>query len=269
VTNARSNTITVYDREGRQVKTEGSFPDVNFPEAITYDEVDHLLYVTMESTAGSSVVVYDTEGNELAGCGFPITGGIGLAFDPYHRQLYVADNGVLPGPGTVRVYDQAGKVIRTSGTFFVLINPVAVALDAHNGRLYVLEIDGTGPHLGGLIEVFDLVGNSIITSGSFPQLSVPAAIAFDSSNDRFYVPNSALGGMTVYDEEGDLVDQFPLLIGDSGGGPSAITFDDSNNLLYLAGSNDTVTAYDQDGRVSPTKGGFPNLNDPSGIVAVP
>ncbi len=133
----------------------------------------------------------------------------------------------------------------------------------------MLEIDGTGPHLGGLVEAFDLAGNPIITTGDFPGFSVPTAIAFDTANCRLYVTDAALDSMRVYGEDGHLVDQFPLFLDASGGGPGALTFDASNDLLYVASSSNTVVAYDQSGKVSPTTGGFPNLHDPVGIVAVP
>jgi DNA-binding beta-propeller fold protein YncE len=268
VTNALSNAISVYDQKGDQLTTCGGFPDVNRPGAIAYDSVDQLLYVAMNGGSEPSIVIYDTNGNEIAGHGFPITGGIGLALDPLTRLLYVADAG-LPDSGAVRVYDHAGDVVKTSGAFPVTLNPVAIALDTHNSHLYVLEVDGSGPHLGGLVEAFDLVGNPIRTTGDFPGFSSPTSIAFDTANCRLYVTDAALHSMRVYGEEGNLVGRFPLSFSASGGGASAMTFDSSNDLLYVASSNNTVVAYDQSGKVSSTTGAFPNLHDPVGIVAVP
>lgn len=260
VPNYSNSTITEYDQNGNRIATSGTFPHLDVPYGIAFDESNKHLYVT--NNGNSTVTEYDKNGNEIKPSGtFPnLNSPIGIAFDSSNDHLYVTNTRL---PNTITVYDQNGNQITTSGTFPNLDGPAGIAFDSSNGHLYVAN------SLGNAITVYDQNGNQIKTSGPFRNLNNPLGIAFDSSSCHLYVVNQAGSYVTEYDQNGNQITPsgtFPNL----GLLPYGIAFDSSNRHLYVDNVyNDAIAEYDQNGNQITPSGTFPGLHGPTLLTAVP
>ena len=156
---------TVFDEEGNPVTVSGNFLNVVSTTSAAFDPFNHHIYTT-NLTAAPGVTVIDEQGNAVAFSG-QIGGCDGVAtitFNPISRHFFVS--GVLtpmctpPGGSNVTVFDEAGNIIPTKGTFPNVFLPRAMTFDTNSHRLYVLN-DAS-------ITVYDEDGNQITTNGTFP-----------------------------------------------------------------------------------------------------
>lgn len=284
VVNPPSNSVTVYDESGNLLNTRGGFRGLNTPTSITFDAADQLLYVLGRDNRGycCSVVAYTTEGNQVASCGFHVDGsvyGIG-AFDPVNRLLYVLNftpsDDPFPdgGTGFVLAYDRSGRTVSTSGHFSMPGGqPSSLAVDTQNHRIYITVDPQPGDIPGGGdIEEFDENGNPLTTYGSFMDVERPIGITFDPANDELYVVNRGgfdpIKSVTAFDQMGNEV----MTSGSfKASNPVAVAFDPSNRLLYVANLDNTIQAFDENGNLVPTPGGFPGISSSwnPALVVVP
>lgn len=250
--------IAVYDQNGVFVPVKGFNGAAG---SIAFDSLNQQLYIASGSTS-PAIGAFGLSGNNIpttgAFTGIGGSGVSGIAFDPLNRQLYV----IFGAANAVRVYDENGNTISTTGTFAGLNSPSAIAFDSANRRIYITNAANN------TISVFDENGNAVSTSGTFPGIVLPVAIAFDSSNGHLYVANGS-DVMTVYDGDGNEVASFPL--------PAFIVqlaFDASNHHLYGGSaasslSNGAIFVFDESGNPVAAGGGFPFTNSPAGIAAAP
>ena len=194
VGNYASSTITVYaaGATGNATPTAtiaGSNTGLNGPVAIALDGAGRL-YVANLTLPGSSVqtiTVYaaGATGNAtptatIAGSNTGLSGPFGIALDAAGR-LYVANNGVAGGPGSITVYaaGATGNATPTAtipGSNAGLTDPEAIALDAA-GQLYVAN------YASSTITVYaaGATGNATPTAtiaGSNTGLNYPGSITF-------------------------------------------------------------------------------------------
>jgi DNA-binding beta-propeller fold protein YncE len=268
VTNAVG--ITVYDQNGNQQTTSGSFPNLSTPAGLGFDPVNGFLYVP--NTGNSSITVYDQNGNQqtLGAAAFRnVTVPGVVAYDPANNLLYVASI----SNNSVTAFDQNGIQQTLSGAGFPTLNfPSDIAYDSANGFLYITSLQG-GSGGNGSVAAFDQNGNPQTLSGNFPNLNQPAGIAFDPVNDFLYVANSNNNTVTVYDQNGNQqnlgASAFPAT---SISSPSDIVYNPVNGLFYVTNDGtDTVTAFDHNGNPQTLSAAnpFPNVNGPQGIIVVP
>lgn len=163
------HTIHAYDEDGN-VKTAVTFPTTidTTLGGIAYDSNMSRIYVSNSSSG--AVEYYSTTGTIGGSISAPCTCSPGaIAFDPAVRHVYVWWSGA---GGGMSAYDESGNAVSLTGgsgtPFSGLASPQAIAVDAHNGYLYVT--DGTA------VKVFDATGSTIPTAGNFnPGFTAAAA----------------------------------------------------------------------------------------------
>jgi len=234
VTNTGNRTVTIYDLSGNEVFIPGSFSNLSSsgdPEDITLDAFSGNFYIN--DATKSQIFVYDSNGSPItpATGAFPnISSPYGVVWNPANDTIYVSNDGT----DTITAYNPSGKQVSLPGAFSGLAAPDDFIIDPANQSIYVTEA-ASGGLFGGCaisgIAEFDLNGNSITPSGGFKTVNCPDSIAL-------------LGTLGV-------------------GAPE---------LLYITNIfGNSVTVYDQNGndltsQVAP--GGFPGLNQPTGIIIV-
>jgi DNA-binding beta-propeller fold protein YncE len=263
VTNFDNNSITEYSQNGNQITPSGTFPNLNGPQGIVFDDSNNDLYVTnlgAEDGGPYTITEYALNGNQITPSGtFPnLDVAFGLAFDPLNDEIYAPNT----GNNTMTVYDQNGNQITPTGTFPNLNDPESVLFDPLNGELYA-------PNYGNnTMTVYDQNGNQITPTGTFPNINGPTGVTLDPLNGHLYVSNANNETVTVYDQNGHQITPtgtFPNL-----NDPIDIAFDPSNSELYVINDgNNSMTVYDQNGNQITTAGTFPNLNLPEFLVAAP
>ena len=170
--------VTAYDEAGNRVATSGSFPNLVNANGIAFDPNTDQLYVTDSNDADIVVRVYDEQGNEVVDGtsifnSFGDCCSFGIAFDVHNHEFYVADAHPIPQEGgflsSVDIFDETGSQV-SSNLFPCCGNPVAIAFDSHNNRLYLAN-NGSST-----ITVTDGGLNPIATTGTFPNLNGAAAL---------------------------------------------------------------------------------------------
>ena len=159
----------VFDEEGNPVTVSGTFSNSQEVFAVAFDPFNRQIYVG--NITGAGVLVFDEQGNSIPFPNFTACDGISaLAFDPHNRHFYIAGP-LTPmcGPPNVIAFDEAGNIVKTTGTFPNVVEPFAMTFDSHNNRLYVLNVDS--------ITVYDEEGNQITTSGTFPNANGGSAVS--------------------------------------------------------------------------------------------
>jgi DNA-binding beta-propeller fold protein YncE len=159
----------VFDEDGNRVTVSGMFLNSETAVTVAFDPFNRQIYVGQ--ITGGGVVVYDEQGNNIPFPDLSACDGISaLAFDPHNRRFYMAGP-LTPQCGTpnVIVFDEAGNIVKTTGTFPNVVAPTAMTFDTHNNRLYVLNLTG--------ITVYDEQGNQISTTGTFPNSTGNSTIA--------------------------------------------------------------------------------------------
>jgi DNA-binding beta-propeller fold protein YncE len=187
-------------------------------------------------------------------------------------HFYIANQGnnAPAGPSFITEYDQTGAQVTPSGGFSLSCTTCQATFLLYvpaNGLLYVAEQTTTGGT--DAIDAFDLNGNrQTLSGGKFPasSLSDPVGMAYDSANGFIYVVNQG-ASVTAYDLNGTqqtLTGQnFPVAGLNL---PDAIAYNPVSGLIYVANyGGNTINAYDQNGTLQTSSGGFPGLNGPDGL----
>ncbi len=144
-------------------------------------------------------------------------------YDSANRFLYVTEQ--TTGEGNVTVWNTSSNQMHSEVA--VGSNPIAIALDNQNGRIYVVNNgDNT-------VTVIDTATNRAIASILVG--SKPSAIAFDPTNGNMYVAESGANAVTAIDTATDTTG---ATIG-TGSYPYGCAFDPANGDLYVA---DTTAA---------------------------
>lgn len=274
VANFTSNTVTVYDEEGRQIKTSGSFANLSSPLSIAFDSNNHRLYVT--NCAGCSgagpdyVTVYDDQGNRVSTSGnfnYPNLRPGNLIIDSHNGHIYTLSSTSIGGT-IVEVFDEEGHPVHTSGGFPQMLHGGGLALDSNNHLLYSLNRDGFS-------RLYDEDGH-LLRENFMADAGCPGSIAFDSDNRRLYVlKDCGTGGtvphINVYDEEGNQIPTSgftspPLR------SPAFLAFDSHNQRFYEVDDctkvrpGGYITVFDEEGNQIQTIGSFPNIE--FGTIAI-
>src|SRR5579863_5541469 len=168
--------------------------------AMFFDRHNNAMYLASSNatSASGNVSAYDmqTGGPISLPGGFPkLWHPAGGVYDSDTHFIYVLDLLRDSGRGIMRVYDEQGNPVKTSGDFknIGIVNGYgtyassSIAYDSHNGRIYVLSY-GTCSTCIGSISAYDGQGHQIPFSGTFGgnQLA-DAGILYDSSTRQIYV----------------------------------------------------------------------------------
>ena len=200
--------ITVYDLQGNQIKTTGSFSGA-FP-LIAFDSNNDRVYTVTEGSHPPQIAAFDEEGNTIPINGNFLDSGqpMDVAFDPFNHQFYVVDS---LGPD-VFVFDEQGNQVPFNAANVPTISTDAITFDTHNHLFYV----GSAEPLNGVfVAAFDESGNIVPLTGSFANANAVLALTFDAHNNRLYEEDFS-GNVHAYDEEGNpipLSGTFPGVLG--------------------------------------------------------
>lgn len=169
------------------------------PEGIVAADGGHTFFVS--NINGSSVMRYALAKNGVAKItGIARTGArpFGVAIDPVHKLLFVADNdtatinGAKSRPGLERFalpsLRRVGAVIRTGSDTSL---PLGAAVDVRNSRLFVTNEGDAN------VVVFSIPAMRRIAT--FPTGLTPWLPALDETAHRLYVPNARAHSIGVYD----------------------------------------------------------------------
>jgi NHL repeat-containing protein len=126
-----TSNVTVYDEQGNQQSTSGSWPGLANPIGIAYDSNNGDFYVA--DNANNTVKVYDAQGNAIsvAGSWANLASPIDLRYDPNNHLIYVASSFPF-GSSSIDVFDEQGNAQTVSGnqwttmynaTHMVLVGP--------------------------------------------------------------------------------------------------------------------------------------------------
>ncbi len=146
--------------------------------------------------------------------------------------------------------------------------PLGVALDEANNRLYVTQAGGDRT-----VVVFDMDGNKV---GALPPaksakaMQIPVYVAVNPTNGDVYVSDRFNSAIHVYAASGNYVKDFKPG-GITGWAPLALTFDPDGNL-YVSDVTDgkqRIVEASTDGTVVRTFGEKDKLAFPNGIAVLP
>lgn len=292
--------VWVFDEEGNQIATSGTFGGLNGGLGIGYDKRLSRLYVTNEY--GNSIAAYDLDGNAIATPGtFPnLYFPLGLYVDAAHGLIYAGnfnggidnqnDGSAGTGPCSVpraaacgvTVYDEQGNQVAVTGSWreregVAPYLPYGVLADASSGRVYVTDAGYNRA------EAYDATGRALF---SWPTGAGAHGIAQDAASKDVYVADDA----ACVSRYGPLGEQRALPAGNCTSrdlaapdanafqnvrGPIAVRQNPATGWLYVANyANNSVTAYDRDGnqialRGANLNGGPFGFNGSSGVVNGP
>ena len=184
-TSTCTNAVSAYDENGNPVTLSGSWPSFTFPGAngMAFDAHNGVIYVANNS----EISAYDEQGNAHA-----VSGSFGapamctpnfpqaIAFDSLNDSVYVAWDG--NGCGTIAAYDEDGNTLTLAGSFANTDYPAGIAVDSHNGMLYVVNST--------TVTVYNAQGVQQSTTGSFNP-----GFSFQSTNGVAIIPPQ--GGSAV------------------------------------------------------------------------
>ncbi len=279
VANGGNNSITVYDMQGNPLPVPpGAFPGLDAPDGIVYDDNTQVLYVT--NTGNDTVTAYTLNGTPTSsGAQFnlPQSG----VLDP--EDITQASNGNFfindPESDAIYVFNEKGTPVSLpTGAFANIGDPWGVFYDSVTQNLYVAN------ETSGTVTVYNTQGASQPgVSGSFSGVSAPDDLAQVPETGNIYVTNfeygsfgtCAVSGVSEFTINGDPVTP-------SGGFstvdcPDDIVVQPTNGIdgpAYLYVSNvvgNSITVYDTNGddiTASVAPGGFPGVNEPTGMVII-
>lgn len=277
VTNAGSNTISVFDTSGNPIANPApGFLNLNAPDGLAYDGATGLLYVS--NTGNKTITTYDLNGNQVfTSGGFPVPSTAGdledINFDAIDREFFVND----PTANQVFVYDENGNpVTLPAGAFPNLSTPYGVFWNSLNDVIYV---SNTGTNT---ITAYYPSGAQLALSGPFSGLQSPDDFVVDFSNGHIYTTQAqganglcTISGIAEFDLNGNPIsasggftttycpDSISTLRTSSTGTPE---------LLYVTNIfGNSITVYDENGNdvtSAAAPGGFQGLDQPTGLVIV-
>ncbi|HVA32675.1 MAG TPA: hypothetical protein VNG31_00920 [Candidatus Baltobacteraceae bacterium] len=166
VASGSQSTIHAYDELGHAKALSPGFPKTIITSfaGLAFDSNDDRFYLG-NTNGGNDIEVYDENGNaQSASGGFAAPasacgGGctpFAVTYDPQNQDIYVLWAGLVP---SITAYDESGNAVALTGSFSGLISPNAIAVDTHDGWLYVT--DGTS------VKAFDAQGNVQSPTGTF------------------------------------------------------------------------------------------------------
>jgi len=188
----------------------------------------------------------------------------GIAYDPTHMTLWIADAAV----GCVRVVRPDGTAVTTITNVnggSPLYDVKDIAIDAAHGRAWVLkssaQLESTVTNIADarLLHAFDLdanyLGSYISFGGSTTQMSIAGGIAVSPSG-RVYISDRVQGTVFVFEPDGTFVTKVGQAGMDPGQlyNPSGVAFMKNGDLVVADSFNSRVDRFG-DGSPLPTCAG--------------
>jgi len=169
------------------------------PEGITSADGGHTFYVTSINSNMVMRFSIDSSGRaHQTGTAQTATRPFGVAVDPVHHVLFVADNdtatlsGSRAHPGleafTLPAMRRIGNIISTGSGASL---PLGVAVDPSEARLFVTN--------EGLADVAVFAIPSLRRIATLPAALTPWLPFLDAQQHRLYVPNARANSISVYD----------------------------------------------------------------------
>ena len=285
VANYGSNTISVFDPSGNPLSVPaGAFPNLDGPDGMVYDPADGDLYVT--NLGNNTVTIYDLDGNQVAnGSAFSNLPSIAgnaedIVFDKQDGNFFIND----AVNNQIYEYNSSGAPVSLpAGAFPGLNEPFGLLFNPMNQLIYVANSGND------MINAYTTSGTPALLSGSFAGLQAPDDFVFDKANGNLYVTefeyggfgSCAVSGIAEFDSNGNPITP--------SGGFSTVDCPDSiailntailnppfstiaPQLLYVTNAvGNSVTVYDANGddvTAQAAPGGFPGLDEPTGMVIV-
>jgi hypothetical protein len=184
--------LAVCDETGAAVASSG-FSGIVYANAAAFDSVDNDIFVGDISGGGTYTIRrYGLDGTSL-GTFATVASSVGpeaLAYNPANQHLYAAILQSYGGGPDLLEWDSTGAQISNAGRWSGTNGATAVAVDATNQHIYVLDSNGTSN--GGTIRVFTPNGGIYSTSGSFilaPTTAIgpESALFVDPAANRVYL----------------------------------------------------------------------------------
>jgi hypothetical protein len=115
------------------------------------------LAVAYGTSAGSSVIVFDNNGNKIRTLAFPKVGISGMAIDTNGRFVFLAYNSVSGGDNYIDIFDAAGKFITSKdiGRYDDFTDFVGVTIGINNSIIYTVGIRGGNSSCGSTTDIYD------------------------------------------------------------------------------------------------------------------
>jgi DNA-binding beta-propeller fold protein YncE len=294
VTNANSNTVTVYARTASgniaPLRTlVGAATGLATPRGVAVDRVNNELFV-VNHTPPESITVYPRTANgnvaplrTITGAGTTLADPTGLSVDPVNNEIAVANR--IGAYITIYSRTATGNAtpLRTLiGGSTSLSNPTDVVIDVVNNELVVANN-------GRLITVYARTASGNVSPGRTISGATtgfnngPIGIAVDTVNNEFEVTNPAFGpsflpSVLAFSRTatGDVA---PLRAIDGAAtglstNPNGVAVDTVNNELAMAnGGNNSIRVWTRtaDGNAAPLRvisGGLTLLNNPQYLVVL-
>jgi hypothetical protein len=205
------------------------------------------------------VNLFDLNGNAIPVPADRFTGlshPTGLTYDPCLFKFAITDS----GSNSLNFYDEDGRPTTspTPGPFTGISNPTALTYDALN-ETYVVANAGTSTLNFYTYYGFSYNGWAL---GSF----VPSAIACLDICPGFVMVSDSANSVVAINGSNQIVWQVgPPNVNHPSSIANAPLPQPARSFITNRG-NDTVTAYDYNGRLMPTTGTFPGLSQPSSIT---
>jgi YVTN family beta-propeller protein len=225
VTNARSNTITVFDKSlGQAINVIETCAG---PAGMALDQRRRRLYVACSR---------DDEIQSIDVATGTIVERTRISPGDRPRELALSPDGltlvaVAPGSGTVSFFDATSAAHQDRVA--VGSGPEAIAIDPAGRRAFVLN------RLGSSVSVVEISSRTVAATVSLE--AAPLRAEFNRQGDRLYVIHERSPYMTVFDPRQLTVLQRARVRG----GVGAIAVDTVRNLVCLAGENDpAIEIYD-------------------------
>ncbi|HKU67940.1 MAG TPA: hypothetical protein VJP85_09190, partial [Candidatus Baltobacteraceae bacterium] len=179
--------VFAFDTTGKQYTLSGSFPGLQTPIGIAFDNVNQRLYVA--DSGASSILAYDMNGNAATGWTPPsVPQPTGIAYSASANHVLVTSKA---GTGAVLVFDKSGAPVANPGFTGLHGLPVGIADGATDSLIAV--VDAGNP---GYLDVFTTAGAALTANSSslvdgnnlpFSPAGVGAADGNASLSDRFWV----------------------------------------------------------------------------------
>lgn len=192
------------------------------PQFSAYDPITQILFVTsLVSSYGEINLVNVTNNNVTVFPDLPFSATpFGLAFDPYNKNMYVADY----HDNEILVISPSGQI---TGYISVGQNPYGLAFDTLNKMLYVTDFDFNGIVSGNPqqynLSVVNTVNNTLVKN--VPMQKSPEGILYDPMNGLIYVSEYLSGNVSVLNPSTNSVTQIlPAKVGTQLG-PDVLVYD--------------------------------------------
>lgn len=155
-----------------------------------------------------------------------------------------------------------------STSWYQVSQPIDVAVDEANGRVYVSQSGGPAQ-----VAVFDLEGNQVQLLGTPTKQKVPhlpSYIAIDPATKDVYVTDRAQSTVYIYDMSGNFLKEFRPL-GDRKWSPLGIAFSADGNLVVsdVTPKRQRIWEFTTDGKTVKEMGAKDNLSFVNGMAFTP